>query len=305
MTRPWYQKVLRSPNHVRSMMVNYYGLTKLFLRDVRINRALRRISTVESRTLAEMRQRYEATYQQQDRPLVSVLIPTYNRGLLLAERTLPSVLNQSYQNFEIVIVGDRCTDDTEQRVTQLGDPRIRFENLPERGSYPEDPYSRWMVAGTVPSNRALELALGSWIAFLDDDDLFTPDHIEVLLDFARTGDYELVYGRFKTELQPDLWVERGRSTFLNGRPPYRGEGIHPSSGIYRSYLRFFKGDLEAWRYAMPGDYWVWHRMGRSGVRAGYLPRVVCLQPLRPGETMPTNTAIQRASAKVQEKEKAP
>ena len=63
-------------------------------------------------------------------PLVSVRIPTYNRGELLIKRTIPSVLNQTYQNFEIIIIGDHCTDNTETLVKNIHDERIKFYNLP-------------------------------------------------------------------------------------------------------------------------------------------------------------------------------
>ncbi|MDO8665381.1 MAG: glycosyltransferase, partial [Gemmatimonadales bacterium] len=63
-------------------------------------------------------------------------IATYNRGAVLCERTIPTVLAQTYPHFELLIVGDHCTDDTEERVKALKDPRIRFVNLPERGNYP-------------------------------------------------------------------------------------------------------------------------------------------------------------------------
>ena len=97
-------------------------------------------------------------------PLISVLMPTYNRAELLRERSVASVLRQTYSRFEIVIVGDACTDHTESLLRDAGDPRIRFYNLPARGKYPEDPYLRWLVAGSAPANEALRLARGRWIA---------------------------------------------------------------------------------------------------------------------------------------------
>src|SRR5713226_5860303 len=80
-------------------------------------------------------------------PLVTVIVATYNRSRLLTERCIPSILGQSYDNLELIIVGDGCTDDTEELLSQLNDPRLRFYNLPERGRYPSDPLRRLMVAG--------------------------------------------------------------------------------------------------------------------------------------------------------------
>ena len=69
----------------------------------------------------------------QRHPLISVHIATFNRGQLLTERTIPSILGQTYRNFEIVVVGDGCSDDTGERLGGLRDSRIRWENLPQRG----------------------------------------------------------------------------------------------------------------------------------------------------------------------------
>ncbi len=78
-------------------------------------------------------------------PLVTVVVPTYNRAGLLVERCIPSILSQTYDNFELIIVGDCCTDQTEELVAQIKDPRLKFYNLTERGQYPSEPHRRWMV----------------------------------------------------------------------------------------------------------------------------------------------------------------
>ena len=70
-------------------------------------------------------------------PLVSVNVATYNRAKLLTERCIPSVLGQTYDNLELIVVGDGCTDETEELVAEIDDPRLTFVNLP-RDSYPED-----------------------------------------------------------------------------------------------------------------------------------------------------------------------
>src|SRR5260370_22450535 len=56
------------------------------------------------------------------RPLVTVIVTTYNRSRLLTERCIPSILGQTYDNLELIVVGDGCTDDTEELVSQLNDP---------------------------------------------------------------------------------------------------------------------------------------------------------------------------------------
>jgi len=200
-------------------------------------------------------------------PLISVRIPTYNRGKILVERTIPSVLRQTYQNFEIIVVGDHCADNTEEPIKSITDPRVNFVNLPERGIYPESPVDRWMVAGTTPGNKALDLCSGEWIAALDDDDEFSEDHLESLLNFARAGNYEMVYGKIAREVSPDQWVEVGSY-------PLKWGAICHLAVLYHSSLKFFKYDINSWKYGEPGDWNMWKRMKQAGVRIGFLDRVV-------------------------------
>jgi glycosyltransferase involved in cell wall biosynthesis len=212
-------------------------------------------------------------------PLVSVLIPTYNRAELLVERAVASVLHQTYQRFEIVVVGDACTDHTETLLRRLGDPRIRFHNLPVQGNYPEDPYLRWLVAGSAPGNQALRMACGKWLAWLDDDDEFSSDHVEVLLTACLGSRLEFAYGIMEMEMEPGVWRNVG------SYPPELGR-ICNASVLYGAHLRFFQYDLDAWRVGEPNDWNLWKRMWGAGVRMGFVDRVIGKHFLehRPRET---------------------
>lgn len=211
-------------------------------------------------------------------PLISVVINTWNRGKLLTERTLPSVLTQTYQNFEIVIVGDGCTDDTEERVRAMRDPRIRYLNMPKHGDYPQDPLDRWRMAGVLASNKAMDLARGEWLAYIDDDDVYLPDRLEATLGHALATKAEFVYGIGEQEIQPGIWHKVG------SWPPKTGSVCH-SAVLYSAMLRVFKYDPEAWKRNLPGDGDRWERMYGAGVKMSFLDRVVCRAPLRPGETL--------------------
>ena len=113
-----------------------------------------------------------------EEPLVSVAVATYNRARLLTERCIPSVLGQTYTNLEMIVVGDGCTDDTEERVAEFKDPRLKFVNLPERDVYPTDPTRRWLVAGTRPTDEAFSMVTGDFVSQLDDDDEYLPERLE-------------------------------------------------------------------------------------------------------------------------------
>ena len=101
-------------------------------------------------------------------------VGTYNRGELITERCLPSILAQTYHNLEIIVIGDACTDDTFDRIKKFSDKRLKYFNLKQRGNYPRIRKFRWMVAGSIPFNHALRMTTGDFITHLDDDDEYSP-----------------------------------------------------------------------------------------------------------------------------------
>ena len=108
-------------------------------------------------------------------PAVSVILATYNWSSVL-RLAVRSVLAQRFRNFELLVVGDCCTDDTEQVVASFGDPRIHWRNLPQNTGN---------QAG--PNNAGLEMARGEFIAYMHQDDLWFPEHLEVLVTAMREG----------------------------------------------------------------------------------------------------------------------
>lgn len=185
-----------------------------------------------------------------EEPLVTVCIATYNRGRLLVERSIASVLNQTYRNIELIVIGDCCTDDTVQRVSSITDPRLRFFNLPERGNYPQNPLHRWCVAGTVPMNHALAIAQGDFITHLDDDDEFVADRIEKLVEFIQREKADLVWHPFWHERKNGKWALKKAEEFIGGQ-------VTTSSIFYHRWFAALPWDIEAYRYQEPGD---WNRL---------------------------------------------
>lgn len=97
--------------------------------------------------------------------LVSIIMPSWNTGRFIAE-SIQSVLNQTYTNWELLIVDDCSTDNTDDVVASFQDERIRyFHNAKNSGA-------------ALTRNRAMQEAQGEWIAFLDSDDLWMPDKLE-------------------------------------------------------------------------------------------------------------------------------
>ncbi|MBQ6052019.1 MAG: glycosyltransferase family 2 protein [Clostridia bacterium] len=116
--------------------------------------------------------------------LVSIVMPSYNTGRYIAA-TLNSVLSQTYRNWELLIVDDCSTDNTDEVVQQfLSDQRIRYiKNEQNSGA-------------AVSRNRALREAKGKWIAFLDSDDLWIPEKLERQIQFMEKNDYHFSYTNY-------------------------------------------------------------------------------------------------------------
>jgi glycosyltransferase involved in cell wall biosynthesis len=179
---------------------------------------------------------------------------------------MASALRQTYEHLEVLVVGDHCDPATEAAVLGVKDPRVRFVNLAERGVYPTDPYRRWMVAGAAPMNAALAIAQGAWIAPCDDDDELTDDHVEVLLATARQRRLEFVWSKARMEIESGEWREAGG-------PDLARDGTTHGSVFYASQLRFFRYNDNAWMLGQPGDWNMWQRMQRAGVRMGFVDQV--------------------------------
>jgi hypothetical protein len=212
-------------------------------------------------------------------PLVSVIIPTWNRTTELAERAIPSALAQTHQNIEVVVVGDASPPDVAEAVTSVGDARVRFHNLTLRGPYSPDPRQAWLAYGTPPFNAGLALARGAWIAPLGDDDEFRPDHVERLLSRAREERLEFVYGAL-LQREPD-----GTEQTLGGFPPAHGQ-IGLQAALYHAGLRFIELELGHALFGKPNDWGMIDRMMRAGVRMGMVQdaTVVYWTSLRGRET---------------------
>jgi hypothetical protein len=209
---------------------------------------------------------YELAFTEPD-PLVSFLIPTYDSYETLRDVALPSILNQSYSNLEVIVVGDCAPPETERVIAEVGDPRVSYFNRTVRGPYPEDPSKRWFVVGTPPFNEALARSKGRWIAALGDDDAVRPTHTEHLLAAAREHRYEHCYG-----LQLVNFAE-GETMTLGEFPPVLGQwGLQ--AALYHSGLRYFESELSDAIYEEPNDWSLCRRMLRAGVRTGMIDEIV-------------------------------
>jgi glycosyltransferase involved in cell wall biosynthesis len=136
-------------------------------------------------------------------PLVSVIVPARDAGSTVAD-TLESVRRQTVTDLEVIVIDDGSTDDTVARVARVTDPRITIASVPGAGP-------------SAARNRGMASARGAYLSFLDADDLWTPDKLELqLAALRRRSDAGVAYS-WTSEI--DL---AGRP--LGRHPPVRHEG---------------------------------------------------------------------------------
>lgn len=140
--------------------------------------------------------------------LISVVIPAYKRGHVI-ERAVKSVLRQTYQNFEILIVDDNSRDNTEPVIASLAkqESRIRY-------------FCHDMNRGAQAArNTGIKLAKGEWITFLDSDDYFTPNSLEARMFVARSEGVKVVISKC-------LVLREDENMTLCGTPQLSGSVYH-------------------------------------------------------------------------------
>lgn len=222
---------------------------------------------------------------QKQNPLVSVYIPTYNRPELLVERGIKSVLAQTYKNFELIVVDDGSDYFPSECLYDLIDDRIKFFPLwPERKL--KNKKDRWLLGPTRAANYALSLCQGDWIARNDDDDIWTEDHLEKLLNFAVDNNYEYVTATQLWEVPAEPGFFRLVRKYWQDDMGILGKIGGIQTSLYRSYLKFFKFNKHCWRkkWNRNNDIDMPLRMYKAGVRMGYLDEIVTFVKVRPNET---------------------
>lgn len=168
-------------------------------------------------------------------PLVTVVIATYNRADTL-EYAIKSVLWQTYTNFELWIVGDRCTDHTEQVVQKyLTDKRVNWYNLPKNSGYQ-----------SKPNNEGIKRGKGKYIAYLNHDDIWLPNHLHDTISHIEHSDADFVFSILQwvysfTYSRPDIPL------FPNlPRPPEATAVVHRKNVVEK--IGYWKDIHETYAY---------------------------------------------------------
>lgn len=212
-------------------------------------------------------------------PTVSVVITTYNRANLL-ERALRSVLSQIYRDFEIIVVDDASTDDTQEilhdRFKQEIESGVLMYIRNEKNK--ERSYSR---------NRGMELSKGEYIALLDDDDIWLPDHLKVLTEFLKRNLQVAVVFSNIVNYQDDGMIKVIRPENLptgSGRH-YRelciaGHLVSSPASLFRKAIINDIGDFK--EYLINGEDWEFFSRIAMNYDVGYISRLTCLRYVHKG-----------------------
>jgi len=193
-------------------------------------------------------------------PRVSVIIATYNWSSVLPY-SIGSVLRQTMQDFEILVVGDGCTDDSEQVVAAIGDPRIRWFNLPANTRHQSG-----------PNNEGLRQARGEFIAYLGHDDLWLPHHLEAHVAALDPGGIAMTYS-----LLISLVPEAAEPRPVRPRPQ-DGSWSPPSSTVHRRSVTEALGGWRDYReVVVPPEIDLWRRARAAGFEFKFVPRLTAIK----------------------------
>ncbi len=150
-----------------------------------------------------------------ENPLVSIIIPTYNRAHLIGE-TLDSVLAQTYQNWECIVVDDGSTDNTDEVMGKYIAEDARFQ-------YHHRPKDR-LPGGNAARNYGFELSRGEYIQWFDSDDIMLPKKLQTDISYILSGNYDFTISQsgFINELgniiegywNTNLWAENALNNFI-------------------------------------------------------------------------------------------
>jgi glycosyltransferase involved in cell wall biosynthesis len=193
-------------------------------------------------------------------PRVTVIIATYNWSEVLPY-SIGSVLRQTFRDFELLVAGDGCTDDSEGVVAAIDDPRVRWINLPLNTRHQSG-----------PNNEGLRQARGEIIAYLGHDDLWLPHHLAAHVEALDASGSDVAYSlcMIVAPAESSIWPSIPR--------PRDGSFAPPSCMTHR---RRVTEDLGGWRdyrtldqsRDIPPDVELWQRAQAAGRKFTFVPRL--------------------------------
>ena len=208
-------------------------------------------------------------------PLISIVIPTYNRANLVG-KAIQSILDQSYENWELIIVDNYSDDNTKEVIKAFNDDRILMLSTPRTGS--------------VAASRNLGVAHsnGEWIAFLDSDDWWLPEKLMYVCKALR-NDPDLVYHDLQIVNANGASMKQKRTKGQKLKEPIyldlllNGNNIALSSVVVRKAIFLaVKGMNESPTFFAVEDYDLWLRIAQITNRFVYISKELGVYRLHDG-----------------------
>ena len=195
-------------------------------------------------------------------PLVSIVIPTYNHAPML-QRALATVVEQTYQNWNAIVVNNFSTDNTLEVVAAFNDPRIQCVNFRNNG-----------VIG-ASRNEGIALATGRYVAFLDSDDTWFSTKLEKCVEILESGSDLVCHAEY--------WIdESGKSRLVAYGPSeaathhnliYKGNRISTSATVVRAaLLKEVNGFDISPELISTEDYDLWIRLAAKSDRFAFISK---------------------------------
>ena len=208
-------------------------------------------------------------------PLISVVIPTYNRADLIP-KAIQSVLDQTYQNWELIIVDNYSDDGTKEVIDSFKDPRISMLLLPRTGS----------VAAS--RNFGVQHSKGEWIAFLDSDDWWFSEKLKTVSEVIQNGS-DLIYHDLQIVSGPDDPKSSRKTKSRKLKDPIfldlllNGNDIALSSvTVRKSIFMKVKGMNESPTFFAVEDYDTWLRIAQITNLFVHIPKALGAYQLHDG-----------------------
>ncbi|OGM11468.1 hypothetical protein A2Z22_00255 [Candidatus Woesebacteria bacterium RBG_16_34_12] len=179
------------------------------------------------------------------KPLVSVIIPTYNRSSML-KNSIESVLKQTYHNFELIIVDDGSTDNTKEVVKKIKDKRIKYFYKKNQGP-------------ASAQNYGIKHSGGKYITILGDDDLYLPNKIDVQVELLeKNSDYGFCYSNIYLKNKDKLHLYLSNEPFNSHLNLLLSKNFiaAPTVMIKSNTLKSLKGFNESYEIAEDYDLWL-------------------------------------------------
>ncbi len=176
--------------------------------------------------------------------------------------SIGSALRQTFSDFELLVIGDGCTDDSESVVKAIGDERVRWINLPINTGHQSE-----------PNNEGLRQASGEFIAYLGHDDLWLPHHLSSMVAALNAG-ADLAFGI--TEI---IGPDEGMRRVAPGNLKYtRGDWIPPTGVVHRRRVTERVGGWRNYRELMVDpEVDLWQRVYDEAYRFAFVSRLTAIK----------------------------